>query len=297
MKRCLILMWLAFPLANLVSVEFVEAPGEPPADLIVHNAKVLTVDDRFRVASAVAVRGDRIAAVGSEKEVLKLKGPKTRLLDAAGRTVLPGLYDSHTHPVGAATSELAEPLPNTIDETLALLSAGRYVADRALATVVFLGLKMGRPIFLEGEAGVGKTEIAKVLAEALGRQLIRLQCYEGLDVSTAVYEWNYSAQMIEIRLAEAAGISDRDRLQEVRHAAGEILANLLELLQRGARQPASAEGELVHRAADAVHRRHVALQAAAGRIGRERAAGPRGPNPLQLLIDLVVEAHKRNASW
>jgi MoxR-like ATPase len=88
------------------------------------------------------------------------------------------------------------------------------VGDRALATVVFLGLKMGRPIFLEGEAGVGKTEIAKVLAEALGRRLIRLQCYEGLDVSTAVYEWNYSAQMIEIRLAEAVGISDRDRLQE-----------------------------------------------------------------------------------
>ena len=88
------------------------------------------------------------------------------------------------------------------------------MADRALATVVFLGLKMGRPIFLEGEAGVGKTEIAKVLAEALGRRLIRLQCYEGLDVSTAVYEWNYSAQMIEIRLAEAVGISDRDRLQE-----------------------------------------------------------------------------------
>jgi MoxR-like ATPase len=83
-----------------------------------------------------------------------------------------------------------------------------------LATVVFLGLMMGRPIFLEGEAGVGKTEIAKVLAESLGRRLIRLQCYEGLDVSTAVYEWNYSAQMIEIRLAEAVGISDRDRLEE-----------------------------------------------------------------------------------
>jgi len=88
------------------------------------------------------------------------------------------------------------------------------VADRALATVMFLGLRMGRPVFLEGEAGVGKTEIAKVLAESLGRRLIRLQCYEGLDVSSAVYEWNYSAQMIEIRLAEAVGISDRDRLQE-----------------------------------------------------------------------------------
>ncbi len=88
------------------------------------------------------------------------------------------------------------------------------MADRSLATVVFLGLRMGRPIFLEGEAGVGKTEIAKVLAESLGRRLIRLQCYEGLDVSSAVYEWNYSAQMIEIRLAEAVGIRDRDRLQE-----------------------------------------------------------------------------------
>ena len=88
------------------------------------------------------------------------------------------------------------------------------MADRALATVMFLGLRMGRPVFLEGEAGVGKTEIAKVLAESLGRRLIRLQCYEGLDVSSAVYEWNYSAQMIEIRLAEAVGISDRDRLQE-----------------------------------------------------------------------------------
>ena len=88
------------------------------------------------------------------------------------------------------------------------------MADRALATVVFLGLRMGRPVFLEGEAGVGKTEIAKVLAESLGRRLIRLQCYEGLDVSSAVYEWNYSAQMIEIRLAEAAGVSDRERLQE-----------------------------------------------------------------------------------
>src|SRR5204863_4650566 len=105
-------------------------------------------------------------------------------------------------------------LPASIDATQELLSKGRYVGDRALATVLFLALKMGRPLFLEGEAGVGKTEIAKVLAEALGRRLIRLQCYEGLDVSTAVYEWNYSAQMIEIRLAEAVGISDRDRLQE-----------------------------------------------------------------------------------
>jgi MoxR-like ATPase len=92
------------------------------------------------------------------------------------------------------------------------LKSGHYVADRSLATVVFLALKMGRPLFLEGEAGVGKTEIAKVLANTLGRSLIRLQCYEGLDVSSAVYEWNYAGQMMAIRLAEAAGETDRDRL-------------------------------------------------------------------------------------
>jgi len=104
-------------------------------------------------------------------------------------------------------------LPKSIDETLTLLETSGYVADRALATVVFLSMKMGRPLFLEGEAGVGKTEIAKVLASALGRRLIRLQCYEGLDVSSAVYEWNYSAQMIHIRLAEAAGAKDNAELE------------------------------------------------------------------------------------
>jgi MoxR-like ATPase len=103
-------------------------------------------------------------------------------------------------------------LPSSIDETLSLLTSSGYVAGRDLGTVVFLALKMGRPLFLEGEAGVGKTEIAKVLAEALGRKLIRLQCYEGLDVNSAVYEWNYAAQMIEIRMAEAAGALDRDKL-------------------------------------------------------------------------------------
>src|SRR5262245_31895985 len=103
-------------------------------------------------------------------------------------------------------------LPQSIDATVELLQSAGYVADRALGTVVFLSLRMGRPLCLEGEAGVGKTEIAKVLAEALGRRLIRLQCYEGLDVNAAVYEWNYSAQMIEIRLAEAAGELDRERL-------------------------------------------------------------------------------------
>jgi len=103
-------------------------------------------------------------------------------------------------------------LPASIDDTVALLKSADYVADRALATVVFLALKMQRPLFLEGEAGVGKTEIAKVLARALGRRLIRLQCYEGLDVSSAVYEWNYAGQMMAIRLAEAAGETDRDLL-------------------------------------------------------------------------------------
>src|ERR1700686_4297340 len=103
-------------------------------------------------------------------------------------------------------------LPKSIDETLALLASASYLADRSLATVLFLALRMGRPIFLEGEAGVGKTEIAKVLASTLGRRLIRLQCYEGLDVSAAVYEWNYAEQMIAIRLAEAEGNVDRDRL-------------------------------------------------------------------------------------
>ena len=103
--------------------------------------------------------------------------------------------------------------PATIDDTLALLARAGYVADRALATTLFLALRMERPLFLEGEAGVGKTEIARTLAGALGRRLIRLQCYEGLDVSSAVYEWNYAAQMMAIRLAEAAGETDRERLE------------------------------------------------------------------------------------
>jgi MoxR-like ATPase len=108
----------------------------------------------------------------------------------------------------------ARALPATIDDTLKLLAGGDYLAERSLATVLFLALKMGRPLFLEGEAGVGKTEIAKVLAATLGRRLIRLQCYEGLDVASAVYEWNYAAQMIAIRLAEAEGAGDRERLSE-----------------------------------------------------------------------------------
>jgi MoxR-like ATPase len=102
--------------------------------------------------------------------------------------------------------------PASIAETKALLASQNYVGDTALATVIFLALRMGRPLFLEGEAGVGKTEIAKVLANALGRKLIRLQCYEGLDAASALYEWNYAGQMMAIRLGEAAGETDRDRL-------------------------------------------------------------------------------------
>ncbi|MEP1198610.1 AAA family ATPase [Tateyamaria sp.] len=105
------------------------------------------------------------------------------------------------------------PIPQSIDAVQAMLDAQGYVCDRALGTVVFLSLKLGRPLFLEGEAGVGKTEIAKALSAGLGRRLIRLQCYEGLDASSAVYEWNFPAQMVAIRTAEAAGGSDRQALQ------------------------------------------------------------------------------------
>ena len=105
-------------------------------------------------------------------------------------------------------------IPASVDETLALLSKGDYLADRSLATALFLALRLKRPLFLEGEAGVGKTEIANVLAATLGRRLVRLQCYEGLDVASAVYEWNYARQMVEIRLAEAAGDRNRDSIEE-----------------------------------------------------------------------------------
>jgi MoxR-like ATPase len=101
----------------------------------------------------------------------------------------------------------------SIDEVEAMLAGQGYVASRPLATVVFLALRLGRPLFLEGEAGVGKTEIAKVIAASLGRRLIRLQCYEGLDAASAVYEWNFAAQMIAIRTAEASGGADRDALK------------------------------------------------------------------------------------
>jgi MoxR-like ATPase len=109
---------------------------------------------------------------------------------------------------------MPQALPKSIDETATLLAHADYVAERSLATAVFLSLRMKKPLFLEGEAGVGKTEIAKVLSSTLGRKLVRLQCYEGLDVASAVYEWNYSRQMIEIRLAEAEGVKSREGLAE-----------------------------------------------------------------------------------
>ncbi len=129
-------------------------------------------------------------------------------------------------------------LPASIDETLAQMRRADYVAERSLATVVFLSLRMGRPLFLEGEAGVGKTEIAKVLAATLGRRLIRLQCYEGLDVAAAVYEWNYAAQMMAIRLAEAAGEHDKDRIEhDVFSERYLVKRPLLQALEPGAGGP------------------------------------------------------------
>ena len=107
---------------------------------------------------------------------------------------------------------MVKALPESVDETLALLSAGDYVARRSLATALYLTFKLRRPLFLEGEAGVGKTELAKVVAQALDRDLIRLQCYEGLDIAAAVYEWNYPRQMLAIRMADGAGESEREAL-------------------------------------------------------------------------------------
>ncbi|MBX3456150.1 MoxR family ATPase [Ferrovibrio sp.] len=129
-------------------------------------------------------------------------------------------------------------LPSSIEAVEKLLEQGDYVADRALATSLFLALKMGRPLFLEGEAGVGKTEIAKVLAQTLNRGLVRLQCYEGLDLSSAVYEWNYPRQMLEIRLAEAAGEQDRGRIAADIFSRDFLIERpLLQALQSGLEGP------------------------------------------------------------
>ncbi len=131
--------------------------------------------------------------------------------------------------------------PSSIDETLKLLASADYVGERSLATAVFLALRMGRPLFLEGEAGVGKTEIAKVLAKTLGRKLVRLQCYEGLDIASAVYEWNYARQMIEIRLAEVEGVKSREGLgQDIFSEKFLIRRPILQALEGGGPMDAGA---------------------------------------------------------
>jgi len=107
-------------------------------------------------------------------------------------------------------------LPEGVDALVALLARHDYLADTQLATTLFLGLKLGKAVLLEGEAGVGKTEVAKALAAALGRRLIRLQCYEGLDATTAVYEWDFAKQMLEIRLADLAAASAGERADQAR---------------------------------------------------------------------------------
>lgn len=128
--------------------------------------------------------------------------------------------------------------PKSIDETLALLRKHDYVAERSLATALFLALRMERPLFLEGEAGVGKTEVAKVVARALQRNLVRLQCYEGLDVAGAVYEWNYPRQMVEIRLSEAGGKAARDELESGIFSRKFLIKRpLLEALDHGGAEP------------------------------------------------------------
>ncbi|MFB3149250.1 MAG: AAA family ATPase [Alphaproteobacteria bacterium] len=133
---------------------------------------------------------------------------------------------------------MTTPMPTSVDETLALLRKGDYLADRSLSTALFLALRLSRPLFLEGEAGVGKTEIANVLAATLGRRLVRLQCYEGLDVASAVYEWNYARQMVEIRLAEAAGDRDRDSIEEDIFSEKFLIKRpLLQALESGLESP------------------------------------------------------------
>ena len=136
-------------------------------------------------------------------------------------------------------------LPKSIDETLALLRAHDYVAERSLATALFLALRMERPLFLEGEAGVGKTEVAKVVARALQRNLVRLQCYEGLDVAGAVYEWNYQRQMVEIRLAEAANLIKDD--EDISASPGQLPGRLLRTHKDDLRQGIFSEKFLIER--------------------------------------------------
>jgi MoxR-like ATPase len=129
-------------------------------------------------------------------------------------------------------------LPGSIDEVAGRLRAASYVPDRGLATSVFLALRLGKPLFLEGEAGVGKTEIAKVLAAVLDRPLIRLQCYEGLDLQSAVYEWNYARQILEIRLLEARGEGAVGHLHDVFSREFLLRRPLLDAIDRPPGSPA-----------------------------------------------------------
>ena len=154
-----------------------------------------------------------------------------RGLTLARRRLMVVAFENPEH--NAAMPSL--PLPSSIDATLDLLARAGYVGDRALATVLFLSLRLGRPLFLEGEAGVGKTEIAKVLSRMLQRPLIRLQCYEGLDIASAAYEWDYPRQMMAIRLAEASGGADRDQLESDLFSERYLIRRpLLQALQPGA---------------------------------------------------------------
>ena len=134
--------------------------------------------------------------------------------------------------------------PDSVDATLALLAAGDYVAERSLAVALYLAIRMERPLLLEGEAGVGKTEVAKVVARALGRSLLRLQCYEGLDVASAVYEWNYPRQMLEIRLAESGGQERGDVERNIYSERFLIERPLLQALRGGAAPPVLLIDEL-----------------------------------------------------
>ncbi|HDL42003.1 MAG TPA: MoxR family ATPase, partial [Actinobacteria bacterium] len=126
-------------------------------------------------------------------------------------------------------------IPNTLDEVQAALEAENYVADRALAVVIHLALQLGRPLFLEGEAGVGKTEVAKVLANIVGEDLIRLQCYEGLDVSHALYEWDYARQMLAIRLMEARSDGSVPEVTDIMSRDYLIARPLLQAIELGAK--------------------------------------------------------------
>jgi len=130
-----------------------------------------------------------------------------------------------------ASQEPSVKASRSIEDLRTALRSRNYLCDRSLATTVFLALELGRPMLLEGEAGVGKTELAKALAEVLGTRLIRLQCYEGLDVTTAVYEWDYARQMVEIRLLEAQGHAGVANVHDIFSPAFLIRRPLLQALE------------------------------------------------------------------